>query len=953
MEQADAVRRHVADLYIHPARDRGEHTVVVRSGEVASALGLSQRLPNVCSAMGGSALASLAGVSIERNDPAPGANVLFTYKLEDRDLTPATAEKELRARYGEPTKSTAKLVAFALPDGRALALQLDITKVQLWLEDGGASDAPPAQEFQPYPADKGRHSNLPDRLSHDPPASMRAQGFPKPVVSVRTSTLGELVRVLAWYEGTSMNIDRAELEKLKQAFVAYHDDFEALGFEATTGKYWAEERGYKQQLLEDAEKTLSESQASSDSDLGTRLLKVLLSPQSNLFGWRMVQHLAKVRAENPGLIEAAAGKLVRSRLAPPEAVGEFVRATWPSYSEGQEGNMPYRDTRTLPTMLLALAKPSDAIAVRYQPFHTAGMRLLHKPLFKNAPFSADEYRSVLEMSDAIAQVMRNDWGWKPRDLWDVQGFIWQTCTKSGQVDENSTPSLEEAAMTPSVEPTNLILYGPPGTGKTYATAEEAVRLCDGALPDGGRAALKARYDQLKDAGRIAFVTFHQSVSYEDFVEGLRPDTGGEDDDSENVSGGFRLKPVPGVFKRIATLAEQSGRPTTSGPGVDVAGRNFFKMSLGRATDQGEIYDAAIEGGYIALGWGNEHDWSDTTYDSYDAILARQKEFDPTITGKSGHVSQLYCLRNRVKKGDIIIASHGNMQFKAVGVVVGDYEYVPDPGGFPHRRKVRWLRVFDKPLAVDTIFDGNFIQTSHYQLSTPAMKLGALQTLLGEAGGEGAASVPEPYVLVIDEINRANVSKVFGELITLIEPDKRLGAENALTVTLPYSGEDFGVPANLHIVGTMNTADRSIALLDIALRRRFEFAELMPRPDLLGLASQACGLDLGGMLTTLNDRIEYLFDRDHQVGHAYFMSAKSRSDLDRIMRTKVIPLLAEYFYENWERVRQVLGEGEDEGGFIVRKSLKAPKGSDADLGGDRYRYTVRNEFSDEAYAQLGS
>jgi len=227
--------------------------------------------------------------------------------------------------------------------------------------------------------------------------------------------------------------------------------------------------------------------------------------------------------------------------------------------------------------------------------------------------------------------------------------------------------------------------------------------------------------------------------------------------------------------------------------------------------------------------------------------------------------------------------------------------------------------------------------------------------------ERAKNDPEEnnYVLIIDEINRANISKVFGELITLLEPDKRLGAENEIQVVLPYSGDTFGVPKNLYLIGTMNTADRSIALLDTALRRRFEFVEMMPDPSALkaedGVSDRVVeGINLVTLLTTLNRNIEFLYDRDHTIGHAFFWDVDSLGKLDAVFRFKVIPLLQEYFYEDWAKIAVALSEPQQGDGFLEIRSIEPPVSTwRQDVGYEaKSSYRVNPQpFPVEAYRRL--
>ena len=511
-----------------------------------------------------------------------------------------------------------------------------------------------------------------------------------------------------------------------------------------------------------------------------------------------------------------------------------------------------------------------------------------------------------------------------------------------------------------ISPTNLILYGPPGTGKTYCTAAEAIRLCGEAVPRNHENPIQT-YRRLLTAGRIEFVTFHQSMSYEDFVEGRQPVTGTEEGD-DTVSTGFRLETLPGIFRRIVRRAETSrGRPPAGGA-VTIKDRQVFKMSIGEASnpEDAHLFEEAIKDNYTLLGF-EDIDWSDGKYADWKAIIEACKahgeiEGHTQVNARSGAVQMPFIFRNRVRQGDIVIVSKGNLLFRAIGKFTGDYEFHPrSGGGYAHRRAVHWLWLDKQGVPVSEIYSRRFTQKTIYGLSTDDLKVPALERYLNSQHTD-ASDEPEAFVLIIDEINRANISKVFGELITLIEPDKRLGQPNELKVRLPYSGDDFGVPSNLHILGTMNTADRSIALLDTALRRRFTFREMMPDPDLLKDTAKACELDLPQILSTINERIEYLYDREHQIGHAYFINCTSRADVDEVMRRKVIPLLAEYFFEDWEKVAAVLGDaashdGSIEGGFLNCSVLKAPPGLEEGDALPRYRWEVRSEDDGFDYKRL--
>jgi 5-methylcytosine-specific restriction protein B len=466
---------------------------------------------------------------------------------------------------------------------------------------------------------------------------------------------------------------------------------------------------------------------------------------------------------------------------------------------------------------------------------------------------------------------------------------------------------------------NQLFYGPPGTGKTFGTIAEAIKIVDNDFfkeNKDNRLALTKRYQELlitdwKEAnGQIAFCTFHQSFTYEDFVEGIKPKT------TQNKDIYYDIE--PGIFKRICDLADSSKSTTkVKTEGVinwseDAFRKAFFyKLSLGEANnpDDKEIYEFCRDNGYVSIGFAGAHDLSGKSE-------SQIKELCETINEKTSAGSQLSTFIHGVSVSDYVLISKGNYFVRALGKVVGDYEYHDDfPIAYNHFRKVEWVFT-DENIPIEEMYHTTLMQRSIYRIDHEKLK----QDFFVQDNTQMVFSEEKikPYVLVIDEINRGNVASIFGELITLIEPDKRAGADEELQVMLPYSKEKFSVPDNVYIIGTMNTADRSIEALDSALRRRFSFTEVKPNPSVIDevLKEKAVwsSIGLSEVLETINKRITVLIDRDHQIGHSYFLKLKTVDDVDfsqalkAVFTENIIPLLQEYFFNDYVKIGMILGSG---------------------------------------------
>lgn len=523
-------------------------------------------------------------------------------------------------------------------------------------------------------------------------------------------------------------------------------------------------------------------------------------------------------------------------------------------------------------------------------------------------------------------------------------------------DNDEAPPINQSShsnMHTHPTPLNQILYGPPGTGKTYATVARAVEILnpsfyaqhkDESVP-GNREALKREFDRLSspEEGRARFVTFHQSFSYEDFVEGIRAVTDEVPEDVESA-GGLAYRVEAGVFKRIC---EDAKRDKASEAQVGIRpDATVWKMSIEEAASDGATRNHCFNHGEARIGWSNTGDLLTQNFEQMAELGSKEK-------------SSLRNFGFNAQPGDVVVCLKTVKTIQAVGVITDIYQYEPQvPTGvrkdYVHKLPIHWLTTGIN-LDVTAINGGKqlTLQTVYrlWNMSWPKLHEALLHAKVSLKGLQPATiKDPEPYVLIIDEINRGNVSRIFGELITLLEPSKRSGAPEALEVVLPYSKERFSVPRNVYLLGTMNTADRSLAGLDVALRRRFVFEELMPQPQLLAGVTVSDGniaVPVGHLLEVINQRIEALLDREHTLGHAYFLPLRQSPTLQtlaHIFRQQVLPLLQEYFFDDWERIRWVLNDHRKKAPALIFVQVNGPSfealfGSDVQVPQHRQSWAV--------------
>lgn len=470
----------------------------------------------------------------------------------------------------------------------------------------------------------------------------------------------------------------------------------------------------------------------------------------------------------------------------------------------------------------------------------------------NAQFNHQVYNYSNLSNDInliVDKIILNMQWFKELPLNEIQDININTLESKSLEVENNVQQISSKMENKNM-PLNQILYGSPGTGKTYHTIDKALEILGKNLES--RDDKKAKFDEYVKKGQIVFTTFHQSYGYEEFVEGIKPRI-----DSKENSKEIEYKIKDGIFKELCEKALDN-----------------YENSILNADELNKKIELK-EKVENFLNW----------------LLETNEPIGKTKGGNFFVVE--------IDNKTIVIYSEGVERFDGIfNLNLSIFmELLKCKDEFNNATEM-FKKVFNRDYADRT-------HTYYFNLVKKFKAYEEKQLAAKIENNKNNDNSLKPYIIIIDEINRGNLSKIFGELITLIEPSKRIGEKEELKVTLPYSGEKFGVPKNVYIIGTMNTADRSITSLDTALRRRFEFVEMMP--DVSKLSIDCEGINLQELLKAINTRIEYLLDREKTIGHAFFISVENLESLKKVFKNRIIPLLQEYFYNDYALIDAVLNK----------------------------------------------
>lgn len=471
-------------------------------------------------------------------------------------------------------------------------------------------------------------------------------------------------------------------------------------------------------------------------------------------------------------------------------------------------------------------------------------------------------------------------------------------SSTGECDENSKYYKELAELLRFKK--NIIIEGAPGVGKTYELPRIIVRLCYPELSNAPKSVLESKFQELRNRHQVEYVTFHQSMDYEEFVEGIRP----KSDNDGNIS----YEVVPGIFKQMCDAAKQ---PIVEENDFHIkSGAAIWKVSLA-GTGDNPVRRECMKNGHIRIGWDNYgEDLSNMPGSQYEGRVVLNTFYD------------------KMQIGDIVFSCYSSRSIDAIGVVASDPEWHDEYKEYKRVRKVEWLVKGINEDIYDINEQTSMVLATVYRLNN--ITLEHVLDIINKYGVNKPAEAKKntrPYVLVIDEINRGNVSKIFGELITLIEPDKRFGRESETEVELPYSKTRFSVPENLYIIGTMNTADRSLDTFDYAMRRRFAFVKFKPQQlNIEGFNDELFAMVSKLFVENFDDYVvnkdiilkpasclsDDIHPTDVWIGHSYFLMNDNGADRTRIrIQYEIIPILEEYIkdgvFKDVEPVKEVISK----------------------------------------------